>query len=361
MADVRDTCPVGTAALCRARAFLTCLTGNDGCSSFVTSTCAEGLFCERSAPPGCVDPGWAEWPMSNSQVDVSAGAPNLESYTVNGDRTVTDNVTGLMWQQDVSTTTYSQMGALAYCPTSAVGGYHDWRLHPHRARLDRRLRVVGDAPADQCDRFPVDNSGYFLGIDGLCRDRRWTVRLVPNRLCVSRRDEDHLLRSLCALRTWDRRIKMNSSRRRLLCVTATFAVGLGATAGASTPAGRYSTTAATVYDTKTKLTWQRGSSSSTLTWADAKTYCTNAGTSLGGAGWRLPTVKEILTLVDYAQPPTGTTAMVDSVAFPSTPLAFFWTSSPAPGNSGVAWMASLTYGVADIINVAAPFNVRCVR
>jgi len=66
--------------------------------------------------------------MSNSQVDVSAGAPNLENYAVNGDRTVTDNVTGLMWQQDVPTTTYSQMGASAYCLASTVGGYHDWRL-----------------------------------------------------------------------------------------------------------------------------------------------------------------------------------------------------------------------------------------
>jgi len=154
---------------------------------------------------------------------------------------------------------------------------------------------------------------------------------------------------------------MNSPRLRLFCATAAIAFGFTAAAGASTPAGRYLTTAGTAYDTKTKLTWQRGSSSSTLTWADAKTYCANAGTSLGGAGWRLPTVKELLTLVDYSQAPTGTTAMVDSVAFPATPLAFFWTSSPAPGNSGIAWMASLTYGAADVINVAAPFNVRCVR
>jgi hypothetical protein len=36
---------------------------------------------------------WAEWPMPNSQADVTAGAPNPESYMDNGDGTVTDKVT----------------------------------------------------------------------------------------------------------------------------------------------------------------------------------------------------------------------------------------------------------------------------
>ena len=41
--------------------------------------------------------------MPNDRVDVTAGAPNLESYTDNKDGTVTDNLTGLMWQQTVPT------------------------------------------------------------------------------------------------------------------------------------------------------------------------------------------------------------------------------------------------------------------
>jgi hypothetical protein len=72
--------------------------------------------------------------MPNDQVDVTAGAPNLESYTDNGDGTVTDNVTGLMWQQAVSTTTYTWAQAAAYCQTLTLAGHSEWRL-PSRIEL----------------------------------------------------------------------------------------------------------------------------------------------------------------------------------------------------------------------------------
>jgi hypothetical protein len=72
--------------------------------------------------------------MPNDQVDVTAGAPNLESYTDNGDSTVTDNITGLMWQQALSTTTYTWAQAVAYCPTLSLASHNDWRL-PSRIEL----------------------------------------------------------------------------------------------------------------------------------------------------------------------------------------------------------------------------------
>ena len=62
---------------------------------------------------------------------------NQPSYTDNGDRTVTDNVTGLMWQQSPDTDedgdidaadklTYDEAVAGAIAQTT--GGYSDWRL-----------------------------------------------------------------------------------------------------------------------------------------------------------------------------------------------------------------------------------------
>jgi hypothetical protein len=55
----------------------------------------------------------------------------------------------------------------------------------------------------------------------------------------------------------------------------------------------YTAAGGTVYDAKTKLTWQQTVSSSMYTWADAKTYCAGVGTSLGGTGWRLPREQEM--------------------------------------------------------------------
>ena len=67
-------------------------------------------------------------------------------------------------------------------------------------------------------------------------------------------------------------------------------LGLTVSASGNAPDNRYTVASGTVYDTKTKLTWQQVVPWTTYSWADAKTYC--AGLSLAGTGWRLPTVKD---------------------------------------------------------------------
>jgi hypothetical protein len=52
---------------------------------------------------------------------------NAPSYTNNGNGTITDNVTGLMWQQaDGGEMTIEN--AQIYCDNLTLGGYTDWRL-----------------------------------------------------------------------------------------------------------------------------------------------------------------------------------------------------------------------------------------
>ncbi len=102
--------------------------GNNGTGNTSCGTCSAGLVCERYAPATCADPNWDQWPLPNSEVDVAAGAPNPESYTDNGDGTVTDSVTGLIWQQAVPATGYVWADAVAYCQTLTLAGHSDWRL-----------------------------------------------------------------------------------------------------------------------------------------------------------------------------------------------------------------------------------------
>ena len=102
--------------------------GGGGSQATSCGTCPAGLVCERYPPATCADPNWDQWPLPNSQVDVAASAPNPESYTDNGDGTVTDNVTGIMWQQAVPASRYSWADAVAYCPTLPLAGHSDWRL-----------------------------------------------------------------------------------------------------------------------------------------------------------------------------------------------------------------------------------------
>jgi formylglycine-generating enzyme required for sulfatase activity len=60
---------------------------------------------------------------------------------------------------------------------------------------------------------------------------------------------------------------------------------------ANASAGHYTMTGGTVFDTKTKLTWQQTVPAARYAWADAKAYCQTVG--LAGTGWRLPTRKEL--------------------------------------------------------------------
>ncbi len=84
--------------------------------------------------------------MPNSSLDVDAGAPNLESFTANG-TTVTDNVTGLVWQQPMgSAATLTQTDALTYCASLSLGGFTDWRL-PTDAEL---VSLVDTGQASPC-------------------------------------------------------------------------------------------------------------------------------------------------------------------------------------------------------------------
>lgn len=53
---------------------------------------------------------------------------NIPSYKDNGDGTITDNVTGLIWSKALSTSAFSWTDASKYTDGLNLGGYTDWRL-----------------------------------------------------------------------------------------------------------------------------------------------------------------------------------------------------------------------------------------
>jgi hypothetical protein len=52
----------------------------------------------------------------------------INNFSDNGDGTVNDNATGLMWQQDDDGNTYNWKNALEYATNSELADYTDWRL-----------------------------------------------------------------------------------------------------------------------------------------------------------------------------------------------------------------------------------------
>jgi hypothetical protein len=155
--------------------------------------------------------------------------------------------------------------------------------------------------------------------------------------------------------------------KRLRClsgagiVTALLAVALETQAAA--PSGRFTVASGTVHDNKTGLTWQAAMPSGLYAWGSASTsgtaqsYC--ATLSLNGSGWRLPTLKELTTIVDYSVASPG--PMIDANYFPNTVAALTWSSTPWTAMSGYAWGVYFSSGSSDAQNVSSTYNVRCVR
>ena len=141
-----------------------------------------------------------------------------------------------------------------------------------------------------------------------------------------------------------------------ICFTAAFAFGLASLSFASAPAWRYAEDASTVYDNKTKLTWQKATNPTTEVWSSARSYCSNLGKTLGGTGWRLPTIRELLSIVDFtAQPPA-----ID----PALPLSWaktMWSATTAAADSNSAWTVSFSAGATTTYVKNTLLYVRCVR
>ncbi len=124
---------------------------------------------------------------------------------------------------------------------------------------------------------------------------------------------------------------------------------------ASTPPDLYSATDHVVTDTNTGLEWQRAASSSDLNWAGAVAYCANLTTD--GGGWRLPSMKEIQTLVVE----TRTNPAVDTTYFSEAEGLRFWTSSEVPGMSDHAWLFDSNVGHVYPQETSFQIRARCVR
>ena len=158
-------------------------------------------------------------------------------------------------------------------------------------------------------------------------------------------------------------MKITPLRALSMGLASALAGALGAAAEAAAPAGRYTISVGSVYDARTKLTWQRSAPTTPYTWDDAKAYCASGsvGAALGGTGWRLPTEKELLTLVDYSVPPPGPT--IDAAAFPGTPGDAFWSTTPVtdPHSGGGLWYVDFSTGHAIGYAVSPTSYVRCVR
>ncbi|MBP5434966.1 DUF1566 domain-containing protein [bacterium] len=111
-----------------------------------------------------------------------------------------------------------------------------------------------------------------------------------------------------------------------------------------------------VLDNNTGLMWQQTIPTSTYTWANAVSYCENLEYA-GYTDWRLPTPKELLTIVDNSK----YNPAIDTTYFPNTPSSYFWSSSTFVYYTDAAWYVDFNYGYVYNDYKTNSYYVRCVR
>lgn len=108
-----------------------------------------------------------------------------------------------------------------------------------------------------------------------------------------------------------------------------------------------------VRDTLTGLVWQQSTGASNMIWSNARSHCLSLG-----AGFRLPTIKELYSLVDLS---VVSGPKINQMAFPEVMDVAYWTSSPRVDVLDNFWTVSFSYGETRAMVESALRYVICVR
>ena len=245
------------------------------------------------------------------------------SYQDNGDGTVTDLLTGLMWQQDPGAKkTY--MEARSGADTLTLGGYHDWRL-PSIKELYSLIEFSGVDPSVPNGTplsllTPFIDTNYFVFHYGdttagerIIDAQYWStseyVGITMNR--------DH---SVFGVNFADGRIKsypqtMGSSDNKLFTQYVRGNTNYGINSFTNNGDS-------TITDHQTNLMWLVDDCGYGMNWPDALSWVQtkNVQNYLGYDDWRLPTTKELESIVDYTRSPSTTNSPAINPLFHCTSI-----------------------------------------
>ncbi len=245
-------------------------------------------------------------------------------YTDNGDGTVTDNVTGLMWQQDPGEK-MTLDEAMAKAETFNLAGYTDWRL-PTIKELYSLILFSGKDPSgvtgtDTSGLTPfIDDVFDFEYGDPSSGERIIDAQFASSSIYTSTTMDGN--DTMFGVNFADGRIKGYPCSAMPGGRTKTFFVlyvrgntGYGTNQFVDNGDG-------TITDTATGLMWMQedsghlGAGSSmdgALNWEQALNFAENL-TYAGYDDWRVPDTKELESIVDYTRSPDATgSAAIDPV------------------------------------------------
>lgn len=252
---------------------------------------------------------------------------NLPNYSENGNGTITDNVTGLMWEKTPDKNsdgainyydkkTYSE--AIQGASLCSTGGYNDWRL-PTIKELYSLIMYYGaeanPTATSQGTSVPFINTDYFTFAYGdinasshgaTSNERLIDAQYATSTLYVSTTMNGQT--TMFGVNFADGRIKgypaNNQKKYYVIYVRGNTSYGLN---------NFKDNGDGTVTDNATGLMWMRNDNGVAINWEDALNFAENF-TYAGYYNWRLPDIKELHSIIDYSRSPATTnSAAIDPI------------------------------------------------
>lgn len=259
---------------------------------------------------------------------------NAPYFTANGDGTVTDTITSLMWQQtDGGEMTVED--ATLYCDTLTLGGYSDWRL-PNAHESFSILNHQQTNPALDGDVFTATDAEYWWTSTRQANDdnKVWVTNAGGG---IGNHQKTETI-SAGGIKRFHVRAVRDQSPPSL--ITQHFTIHPNGTAT----------------DELTGLVWQRAVYFDTLTWEAALGYADTL-TLAGFNDWRLPNVKELRSINDESM--IGPS--IDGGVFGNVGSRKYWSSTTLPNQSTKAWYLFTQFGITTYDVKTRRLYVLCVR
>ena len=244
---------------------------------------------------------------------------NPLSFKDNGNGTVTDNNTGLIWQKtDGGEMTYDK--AVNYADTLTLGGYTDWRLPTGQELFSLHLFDANN-PALNTTIFTKTLAEYWWSSEKQADNTSyiWAANAGGG---IGQHPKTE---TLSAGGT-----KYYNVRAVRSPITTTFSVAHFIDNGDGT-----------IKDNYTGLVWQKNSSTTPMNWEAALAYAKTV--TLGGkSDWRVPNIKELQSLNDVSRVKPS----INKTYFPNiVSSAFYWSSTSQYKTPTIAWDFNTDYGV----------------
>jgi hypothetical protein len=243
-------------------------------------------------------------------------------YRDNGDGTVTDLNTGLMWQKRPDFVKRTVAEAERYAESLSLAGHNDWRLP-----TIKELFSIADFRGNIRSMTPYINTELF---DFEYPDTSKGWRIIDAQYRSGTRYLGRTMRgekSVFGFNFADGRIKSypiagrGAGRQYVRCVRGR---AYGENDFVDNGDG-------TITDRASGLMWTKADSGKTMNWKQALRYAENLNHA-GHDDWRLPNVKELQSIVDYSRAPDATSVSaqgpaIDPIFDVTETESWYWAST----------------------------------